>query len=163
MQRGCVHYTFQPISRSLAILTMVNPPQLHHCWDSHFVPYRTSGKMAILPMVDPPWRHHCWNSHFVPYWISDTLAISTMVDPPLPPWFSPYIRRWPWASGHSGSSSSSTSFGAFWLEPPVNVSYSRVIDSYSRVIGKSTLRFLPISSTAVDSLHLRTCYASSKR
>jgi len=67
------------------------------------------------------------------------------------------------AGSHSGSSSSSTSFGAFWLEPPVNVSYSRVIDSYSRVIGKSTLRFLPISSTAVDSLHLRTCYASSKR
>jgi len=58
MQGGYVHYMFQPISRSLAIQTMVGPP--------------------------PPWRHHCWDSHFVPCAISGTLAILTMVDPPLP-------------------------------------------------------------------------------
>jgi len=53
MQGGYVHNTFQPISRTLAILIMVNP-HFHHCWDSHFVRYRISGKVAILPMVDPP-------------------------------------------------------------------------------------------------------------
>jgi len=54
MQGGYVHYTFQPISRILAIQTMVGPPQLHHCWDSHFVPCKISGTLAILTMVDPP-------------------------------------------------------------------------------------------------------------
>ena len=58
-----------------------------------------------------------------------------MVDPPLLSFIYKDVSK---AGSHSGSSSSSTSFGAFWLEPPVNVSYSRVIDSYSRVIGKST-------------------------
>ena len=31
-----------------------DPPQLHHCWDSHFVPCKISGTLAILTMVDPP-------------------------------------------------------------------------------------------------------------
>ena len=30
----------------MAILPMVDPPQLHHCGDSHFVPYQISGIMA---------------------------------------------------------------------------------------------------------------------
>ena len=68
-QGGNVHYTFHQISRSLAILPMVDPP--------------------------PP-GYHCWNSHFVPCWISGTLAILPTVDPPFPtPAYSPYIRKRP--------------------------------------------------------------------